>query len=1041
MGWSIERSLVSTTLRLTNRDVAALRGLASTNARVPLATYRVQLHKDFPLSAAEKIIPYLSDLGISDVYASPIFASTPGSMHGYDVTDYSLINPELGGTKAFAALIDSLRDRHLRLIVDFVPNHMGIVGGSNLWWQDVLENGRTSPYADHFDIDWQPLKPELQDQVLVPVLGDHFGVALERGELKLVFEQGSFTVHYYSTPLPISPPTYPLILSQILEAAKPLFEPDALPLLELQSIIGSFERLAPNHATDPEHIAERSREQVVGKHRLQQLADAETGIRESIERVVVAINGQPGCAVTFDDLETLLNAQSYRPAYWRVAAEEINYRRFFAINELAAIRQEIPGVLDETHRALFELLGNGVVSGVRIDHPDGLWDPAGYFRDLQQGALLAKARRAIESRRGNPLDEETWDRLKPEVESIWRSESLYERHSADPEPHFHVVVEKILEPGEHVPEDWFVSGTVGYEFARVVTGLFVDGSNRKSLDDFYTRFVGERVRFSDLVYEQKKLIMRIALASEVNVLARVLDRLTEHDRKTRDYTLNSLRSAMREIIACFPVYRTYTVCGKTAVSTRDRKYIDTAVNEALRRNPAEDRGAFEFIRSALLLEQLAHATPEQSAEMCDFVMKFQQLSGPVMAKGLEDTAFYRFNRLISLNEVGGDPSTFGVSVSEFHQHCLASARRWPAAMLTSSTHDTKRSEDVRARISAISESPREWRAAVNRWSRMNRRHKTRLHGSLAPDRNDEYHLYQTLVGVWPFEPGLPDEALVERLATNMIKTVREAQVNSSWINPNDAYETALITFVRGILGLGRKNGFPADFLKVAGPLGRAGAFTSLSQQLLKLTAPGVPDIYQGTELWEFSLVDPDNRRAVDYEQRIRLLEMVTSRDPGTDLIRDLLEDLPSGAVKLYLTARTLKHRASDPELYVEGDYQPVDAEGPLAAHVVAFRRSLEDREIIVVAPRLWRTLFGQMDLAPMGEIWNGTTISLPESAAAGSEYVDLFSGRTLKTVDSQERSMLNLGDVLAEFPVALISRPPVDERARSNRNVEIEKDN
>ncbi len=1019
--------------------MAELRKLATTGAKVPLATYRIQVHKDFPFSAVEKLVPYLKELGISDIYASPIFASTPGSMHGYDVTDYREINPELGGPTAFEALTGSLRERGLGLVLDFVPNHMGIAGGSNLWWQDVLENGRTSPYADHFDIDWQPLKPELEDQVLVPVLGDHFGVALERGELKLEYEQGSFTVRYFSTPLPISPPTYPLILTQVLDAVTPEFEPEALPILELQSVTGSFERLAPNHATDPEHVAERMREQVVGKHRLQQLADAETGIRRAIDRVVVAINGQPGRAATFDALETLLNAQSYRPAYWRVAAEEINYRRFFAINELAAIRQEIPVVFEESHEALFQLLGNGVVRGVRIDHPDGLWDPAGYFRALQQGTLLALARKAIESRRGNPLDDETWDRLKPEVESTLRSEDVDETSSAAVEPCLHVLVEKILEPGEQVPDDWLVSGTVGYEFARVVTGLFVDSASRKDLDDFYTRFVGERFRFSNLVYEQKKLIMRVALASEVNVLARTLDRLTEHDRKTRDYTLNSLRRAMREIIACFPVYRTYTVCGSGAVSARDRRYIETAVNEALRRNPAEDQGAFEFIRSALLLEQSADATLEQTAETCDFVMKFQQLSGPVMAKGLEDTAFYRFNRLISLNEVGGDPSTFGTSVPEFHQQCLSRARRWPAAMLTSSTHDTKRSEDVRARISAISESPREWRAAVNRWSRMNRRHKTLLHGSLAPDRNDEYHLYQALLGVWPFAPSLPDDELIERLVTYMIKAVREAQLNSSWINPNDAYETALITFVRGILRLGRRNGFPAEFQKIARPIGRAGALTSLSQQLLKLTAPGVPDIYQGTELWDFSLVDPDNRREVDYDLRISLLESFSSRELGVELVRELLENLRIGAVKLYLTTRTLNHRASDPELYAEGDYQPVDAEGPLSAHVVAFRRTLSDREIVVVAPRLWRTLLGKTDQAPLNEIWNGTTIRLPERDA-GMEYMDLFTGQTLQTVDAKDGSELNMADILAEFPVALLCRNAVNGGASSTIRVELEKD-
>jgi (1->4)-alpha-D-glucan 1-alpha-D-glucosylmutase len=1009
----------STTLSRQHSDLA--RRLARTAPHVPRATYRIQLNKEYTLADAVAIVPYLAELGVSDLYASPIFAATPGSMHGYDVVDYGTVNDELGGAEGLEALNQVLQQHEFGLVLDFVPNHMGIASGVNPWWQDVLESGRVSPYAAFFDIDWQPLKPELQDQVLVPVLGEHFGLVLERGEMQLRFEDGSFTVHYYEAPLPIAPPTYPLILNRALERVREHLVSDDLPLLELQSIIASFDRLAPNHETDPDKIEERLREQVVGKHRLNQLVTAEPEIGEAIGEVVAEFNGRAGVPSTFDDLEALLNAQSYRPAYWRVAAEEINYRRFFAINELAAIRQEVPGVLDATHRLLFELIGSGEVSGVRVDHPDGLWDPAGYFRDVQFGAFLARTRAAIDSRRKRPVHDETWESWRAELFALWHSEREFTAAEGTIEPSLYVVVEKILEHGEQVPAGWQVAGTVGYEFARVVTGLFVDSSNRKALDDFYARFIGARIRFSDLVYEQKKQIMRVALASEVNVLARALDRLTEHNRRTRDFTLNSLRNALREIIACFPVYRTYTDCNGIDVSTRDRRFVDSAVNEALRRNPASDRGAFMFIRDALLLDHPQDATEEQREEVCHFVMKFQQLTGPVMAKGLEDTAFFIYNRLLSLNEVGGDPAAFGTSVQDFHRQCINRAQRWPGAMLTSSTHDTKRSEDVRARISAVSELPREWRAAVNRWARMNRRHKARVQGSLAPDRNDEYHLYQTLIGVWPFGMTGPDRGFIERIATYMVKAAREGQQHSSWISPGEEYESALVGFIEEILRPDRRNRFLEDFPPVAARFARIGAFSSLAQQLLKLTAPGVPDIYQGTELWDFSLVDPDNRRPVDFDRRRTLLAELGQRTPGTALASELIDDLESGAIKLFITSRALAFRAANRDLFASGDYVPLDVTGPLQDHVVAFRRCWTDSECIVVVPRLVGGMISEPHAAPTGELWRGTALCLSHLGVE-TPYRNVFTGERHVTGYGDRVAGLDLTDVLAEFPVALLER-------------------
>jgi (1->4)-alpha-D-glucan 1-alpha-D-glucosylmutase len=586
----------------------------------------------------------------------------------------------------------------------------------------------------------------------------------------------------------------------------------------------------------------------------------------------------------------------------------------------------------------------------------------------------------------------------------------------------YVVVEKILEKGEALPGEWPVAGTVGYEFAAVVTGLFVDQSSRKAFDEFYTRFTGNRVTFADLVYERKKHIMRVALVSEVNVLARALDRLTERNRRTRDYTLNNLRDAMREIIACFPVYRTYAACGEPEISPRDRRYIDEAVNQALRRNPGSDRGVFEFIRDVLLLRQPDDAGEAERAERCRFVMKFQQLTGPVMAKGVEDTAFYQYNRLLSLNEVGGDPASFGASVSDFHQHCRSLARHWPSGMLASSTHDTKRSEDVRARISALTEMPREWRAAVNRWARANRRLKQRVQGFAAPDRNDEYHFYQTLVGIWPFD-GVPDASLRERLHDYMLKAAREAQTHTSWLSPNVEYEAALTSFVSNALTPGQRNAFLDDVRQFMPAVMRAGAFNALSQQLLKLTAPGVPDVYQGTELWDFSLVDPDNRRPVDFEQRIDALAQLGSGVCRPELLAELLADLPSGKIKLYLTARALAHRAAHPDLFARGTYEPLQTQGPLAENLIAFARVHEDEQLIVVAPRLVRRLLSDSEGAPIGDCWRGVTALLPEEDA-GARYCNVLSGETVDAISSGDGPVLEVSDVLGRVPVALLQRIP-----------------
>lgn len=941
--------------------------VAAARKRVaPRATYRLQFNHAFTFTDAEAIVPYLASLGISHVYASPIFRAAKGSLHGYDVVDYGEVNPELGGREGLDAFVATLHRHGLGLILDVVPNHMGIDGGANAWWQDVIENGEMSRYAEYFDIDWSPLKPELRNKVLLPFLGGQYGEVLERGELRLAFEEGGFLVRSWETPFPLDPRSWPRILDHALTSLETALEPDDLDRLELESVILALGRL-PGPYPDPEiddAVEIRSREQRVVRHRLATLAERSEPVRTAIEMAVTLFNGEVGDPRSFDRLDALLGAQAFRLASWRVAAEEINYRRFFAINTLAAIRQEEPAVFEETHRLLLELLASGAADGVRIDHLDGLWDPAGYLQDLQRAYLRERVRRQI--------DEETWPDVLPEIESAIDAELATIAETDRRWPLF-VVGEKILEHGEVLPVNWMTAGTVGYEFAQVTTGLFVDSEARVAFDRITSRFTGDKIRFPDLTYEMKHRMMREAFPSEVNVLTNVLSRIAERDRHSRDFTLNNLRSALREVLSCFPVYRTYTTCHEQEVTERDARTIKAAVAQARRRSTAFDSSVFDFIEEVLLL----HATDnprERLDERCHFAMKFQQLSSPVMAKGLEDTAFYRFNRLVSLNEVGADPNQFGVSVEDFHRLNRARARSWPESLLASSTHDTKRSEDVRARISVLSEVPTEWRAALNRWSRLNRKHKTRLEGALAPHRVDEHVLYQTLVGTWPIT-GTPDPAYAGRIADYLLKIAREASRQTNWINPNEPYEEALRQFVTGILDPVRSRAFLDDFRTFVATVLPGGLENGLAQQVLKLTAPGVPDIYQGTEVWDDSLVDPDNRRPVDFARRGQVL---------ADLANGSKTDLGDDAAKLAVTAKVLRFRQEHPDLFAEGSYQALTVEGPAAEHVVAFARNHGDAWLVVLVPRLLTRLGKQRENDPFA----GTTVSVPTEIATWRSVLD-----------------------------------------------------
>jgi (1->4)-alpha-D-glucan 1-alpha-D-glucosylmutase len=815
-------------------------------------------------------------------------------------------------------------------------------------------------------------------------------------------------INYWEHCLPVAPGSYDQILAHRLDQLLETPGPNDSGVQELQSIITAVGYLPPRDETDPERIAERHREKEIIKRRLAALYEESAAIREALDATIAEYNGTPGEPASFNLLESLIDRQAFRPAFWRVATEEINYRRFFDINDLAAIRVELPDVLQATHKLVFELLSAGEVTGLRIDHPDGLWDPPAYFRRLQENYLRYILAAKL------PATDNADDLVAARLHEV----------GDPPRWPLYVVAEKILSPGEPLPADWAVDGTTGYDFLNEVNGVLVNAAAERELSRLYVDVTGPQLSFANLVNAKKKEIMLVALSSEINALSHELDRISEKNRRYRDFTLNSLTFALREVIACLPVYRTY-IARVGQVAEQDVAYIEAAVREAKRRNPRTAAAIFDFIGDTLLMRNLAGFSQEQYEQLLRFVMKLQQVSGPVMAKGVEDTTFYVYNRFAALNEVGGHPEHLGVSVAELHQAAVERQRRWPHAMLASTTHDTKRSEDVRARMAVISEAPREWRQMIAVWSRQNMSKKTLRDGTMLPSRNDEYLLYQTLVGSWPItsdvSAGLPElpADYVERIAGYMEKATREAKVQTSWINPNEAYDAAMRDFVYGILDPRRSKRFLSSMDAFARRLAFYGRFNALSQQLIKLTTPGVPDIYQGSELWTDSLVDPDNRRPVDYAQRRKLLADIRKRMAGdrAQLADELLACAVDGRIKLYLTHLALQLRAEQPNLFAEGDYLPLEATGDKDAHVIAFARRYGAQELITVTPRLCMLLGEGAATAPIGEIWGDTALHIPH-ATPETRYRDLFTGAEFTPTAGE----LALRDVLQRFPVALLVR-------------------
>ena len=892
--------------------------------RIPSSTYRLQLHKDFTFDDAAGIAEYLHELGISHVYCSPYLQAAPGSAHGYDVVDHQTVNRELGGAAGHHRFCAKLDEMKLGQVLDIVPNHMSL-GKENRYWWDVLENGTSSRYASFFDIDWQPQEERLRDKVLVPILGDQYGRVLKDGGIRVVRKGTLFQVEYFEHSLPVAPPSLPVILSRAAEYAKS----DTLSFLA-----ASFGRLPAPEYVDRRTILARHRDKVVLSTLLERLCTEEPGVSEAIDQSVAELNGN------LDALDDFMNQQNYRLAYWKTADQQLSYRRFFDVNTLIGLRVEREHVFEETHALVLDWLKKGVLDGVRVDHPDGLRDPLQYFQ-----------------------------RLRKHAPDAW------------------VVGEKILEPGEFLRESWPIEGTSGYDFLNVAAGVLVAPEGMMELTGVYGEFTGQPTDFHAIAHEKKINVTQEALGSDVNRLTSIFVEICEENRDRRDYTRAEVRRAIREVAACFSVYRTYVVPEREEMTEEDARYIEEATECAKGQRQDIDGGLFDFLCDVLTMK----VTGKKQSE---FLLRFQQFTGPVMAKGVEDTAFYCYNRLSGMNEVGADPGRHGVSVGEFHTYCEKMQATRPATMTTLATHDTKRSDDVRARIAVLSEMAGRFGAVVQRWSRMNNAFRTRRPGAEAmPDRNTEYLYYQTLIGAWP----LP----IDRAQAYMLKAVREAKQQTTWVANNAEFEDGLRLFIELTLNYAP---FLKELQQFVLKIQDAGRVNSLTQTLLKYTAPGVPDLYQGTEIWDLSLVDPDNRRPVDYEVRKRLLQelkLVTGQDVAAYVMTRADEGMP----KMWTIHRALELRRERPEWFgPEAAYVPLEVDGPKEDHVIAYLRG---DAVATVVPRLTQTLAGA---------WKETVVTLPEGR--------WMNRLTRMSVDGGRVLMKNL---LKDFPVALLVRESAED--------------
>lgn len=927
--------------------------------RIPTATYRIQFNSGFKFEAAQNIIAYLSELGISDLYASPIFKARAGSTHGYDVVDPTQLNPELGD---FEPLIKEIKNHQMGWVQDIVPNHMAY-DSENHWLMDVLENGSESEAFDYFDIEWDQAYDDIKGRILTPMLGNFYGECLENGEIQLQYDEAGLSVNYYSLKLPVRIESYARFITQNLGhlgRALGRRHPDFIKLLGILYLMKS----APGETKGKERYDQIA----FVKGLLWELYTHNPEVKEFVDSNIEFFNGEKGNPESFNLLDNLLKEQFYRLSFWKVGAEEINYRRFFTVNELISVKVQEIKVFHKTHAFINQLVEEGIITGLRIDHIDGLYDPTEYLK-----------------------------RLRDKAGDVY------------------LTVEKILELGEKLPETWQVQGTSGYDFLNYVNGIFCRCESEKSFTDIYTKFTRIESNYEQLSIEKKQLIVEKNLAGDVDNLAQILKRIAGQSRLGIDFTMNGLKRTLSEILTLFPVYRTYV--NGDGLSEEDRAYIQEVIEEARGRIPLL-LNELNFIEKILLLDWEEFLTEDQKALRLHFVMRLQQLSGPLMAKGIEDTLFYVFNRLVSLNEVGGNPGKFGITLADFHDFNQEQSKAWAYKMNATATHDTKRGEDARARLNVLSEIPEQWGEQVKKWSEINRSQKNNVRGKEVPVPNDEYFFYQALIGTYPFDEN-ENATFLERIKDYMLKSVREAKTQTAWLRPDSAYEEGFLGFVEKVLTPSESNQFLKEFLPFQKRIADYGIFNSLSQTLLKYTAPGVPDTYQGTEFWDLSMVDPDNRRPVDYEQRISVLKDIKqkSQTDNLKLIDELMSSKKDGKIKLFITHKVLQARKEQLEVFQKGEYLPLEVVGKFKDHIVAFARSFENTTAIAIAPRFLTSLIAP-DENPLGEkVWADTQLQLPQGFSAS--WRDIFTGQTLTG-----NGTIAIAQVLQHFPVALLLKSP-----------------
>jgi (1->4)-alpha-D-glucan 1-alpha-D-glucosylmutase len=916
--------------------------------RIPTATYRIQFHAEFNFEQAQEIVAYLADLGISDFYASPIFQATQGSTHGYDVTNSTILNPELGTESDFAKLSAEIQQHQMGWLQDIVPNHMAY-DSHNLWLMDVLENGKDSEFFEFFDINWNQPNEEMNERVLAPFLGDFYGNCLERGEIKLDYQKQNLIVTYFGLEFPVRIESYLTFITynlNILEQKLGRQHPDFIKFIGIIYLLKNL----PKDTKDKERLEQK----VFVKNLLKETYQQNSTVEEFIQNNLKEFNGKVGHPKSFDLLDNLLTEQFYRLSFWKVAAQEINYRRFFTVNELISVKVEELKVFNKTHELVERLVTENKFTGVRIDHIDGLYNPAEYLT-----------------------------RLRTKLGDIY------------------ITVEKILELTENLPQPWQIQGTSGYEFLNYVNGLFCQSENEADFSKIYTQFTGLTANYQDLFYEKQALFLQKNLGGDLENLAQILKKISSDTREGTDFTTYGLKNALFEVLVLFPVYRTYI--DENGVREIDREYINQTIKAAKKKAPLLVN-ELNFIQKILLLKYEDCHSKTQAEKWLHFVMRSQQLTGPLMAKGVEDTLLYVYNRLLSLNEVGGNPSHFGIELDLFHQFNQNKVKHWQHGMNTTATHDTKRGEDARSRLNVLSEIPQEWSLTVNQWREINQVHKQ----GVVPDANDEYFLYQTLLGTFPFED--EESAFLSRIKDYMLKAVREAKVNTAWLHPNEEYEQAFMSFIERVLSAQESN-FLEHFRPFQQQIAEYGIYNSLAQVLIKNTAPGVPDLYQGAELWELSLVDPDNRRPVDYQKRRKFLQEIKLKSSHDilQLLKELITTKEDGKIKLFLTHQLLKARKEYAKIFQEGDYQPIEITGKYHNHLIAFSRNYGEKTIVAIAPRFLTGIIkpGQLPLGT--KIWEDTSLKL-----VPKNWHNLIDNQTIVGEN------LAVGEILQNFPVALL---------------------